>query len=340
MLKISKIKKTLVHVRTWTKFTILIVIAAFFIVGAISVFYKPVYSVSLNGEIIGYSENKSQLQEKINAYIEKGNEENVAFVDIDDLPQYKLCFSKKDVETDDEAIFNKVVEQGTTYYKYYAITVNNEEKSYVASFEEAEKVVNELKEKNSSNKEKLGILEKYETELKDFAPVETCVASLYEKPVVVTQKARATATSAYTAGMYATGQNTSTAKVNLGISVIRPVSGVLTSRFGYRWGRGHKGIDIGASKGTPIKAAAGGTVTLSQYGYNGGYGNYVIISHGNGVQTVYGHCSSLKATTGQKVSQGQVIATVGSTGDSTGNHLHFEVRVNGVAQNPLNYVSY
>ncbi|MFR0822415.1 MAG: M23 family metallopeptidase [Clostridia bacterium] len=339
MFKISKIKKTLVHVRTWTKFTILIVIAAFFIVGAISVFYKPVYSVSLNGEIIGYSENKSELQERINAYIEKGNQENVAFVDIDTLPQYKLCFSKKDVETDDEAIFNKVVEQGTTYYKYYAITVNNEEKSYVASFEEAEKVVKELKEKNSSNKEKLGILEKYETELKEFTQVETCVANLYQKPVV-TQKARSASVSSYTAGMYATGQNTSTAKVNLGISVIRPVSGVLTSRFGYRWGRGHKGIDIGASKGTPIKAAAGGTVTLSQYGYNGGYGNYVIVSHGNGVQTVYGHCSSLKVTTGQKVSQGQLIATVGSTGDSTGNHLHFEVRVNGVAQNPLNYVSY
>ena len=336
--KISRIKKTLVHIRTWTKFTILIIIAAFFIVGVISVFYKPVYSVSLNGEIIGYSENKSELQEKINIYIEKGNEDNVAFVDINELPQYKLCFSKKNIVTNDDEIFEKVIEQGTTYYKYYAIAVDNEEKSYVASFEEAEKIVNDLKEKNSSNKDKLGIIEKYETELKDFTQVETCVADLYEKPVVTT-KARSTSVSSST-GIYATGANTSTAKVELGISIIRPTSGVLTSRFGYRWGRGHKGIDIGASKGTPIKAAASGTVTLSQYGYNGGYGNYVIISHGNGVQTVYAHCNALKVSTGQKVSQGQLIATVGSTGDSTGNHLHFEVRVNGVAQNPLNYVSY
>ena len=100
----------------------------------------------------------------------------------------------------------------------------------------------------------------------------------------------------------------------------------------------HKGIDIGANKGTPIYAAASGTVYVSQYGYNGGYGNYVILSHGNGVQTLYGHCSELCVSVGEYVSQGQLIAKVGSTGDSTGNHLHFEVRVNGVAQDPQNYV--
>lgn len=334
-------KKTLAHFRTWFKFLILATLAAFFIVGAISFFYKPVYSVTLGDELIGYSENKSALQERINQYIEKGNGENVAFVEIGELPEYKLCFSKKDIVTNDEEIFNKVIEQGTTYYKYYAITVDGEEKYYVASFEEAEQVINDLKEKNSSNKDRLGMLEKYEMELKDFTTVETCVASLYEKPVVKTTTTTTRKSSgSSSAGIYATGSNTTTAKVNIGITFIRPTSGVLTSRYGARWGRGHAGIDIGAAKGTPIKAAASGTVTYSQYGYNGGYGNYLIISHGNGVQTVYGHCNTLIATTGQKVSQGQTIATVGNTGNSTGNHLHFEVRVNGVTQNPLNYVSY
>lgn len=328
MFQIGAIRRTIVHIRTWTKFTILIVIAAFLMIGAISYIYKPIYSVTLNGEFIGYSENKSKLQQKINEYIEKGNGDNIAFVEIDELPEYKLCFLKKDVCANDEEIFNKVIEQGQIFYKYYAINVGDEEKAYVSTFEEAEQVVNELKNKNSNNKDSLSIVEKYETELKEFSTVEKCVADLYVKKVVV-QSSYAVA---------ATGINTSTKKVSLGISLIRPVSGIVTSRFGSRWGSTHKGIDIGAPKGTPVKAVAGGTVTVSSYGYNGGYGNYVIISHGNGVQTVYGHCNTLNVTVGQTVSQGETIATVGNTGRSTGNHLHLEIRVNGVAQNPQNYL--
>lgn len=313
--------------RTWTKFTILITLAAFLMVGAITYIYKPTYSVTLNGEFIGYSENKSKLQQKINEYIEKGNGNNIAFVEINELPEYKLCFLKRDVAFNDDEIYNKVIEQGKPYYKYYAISVAEEEKAYVSTFEEAEQVVNELKEKNSNNKDKLSIVEKYETELEEFTDVETCVADLYVKKVVVKSYAVA-----------ATGVNTSSQKINLGISLIRPVSGTVTSRFGARWGRSHKGLDIGAAKGTPIKAAASGTVTVAQYGYSGGYGNYVMISHGNGVQTLYGHCNSLNVSVGQSVSQGQVIAYVGNTGNSYGNHLHLEIRVNGVAQNPQNYL--
>lgn len=330
MFQISVIKKTIVHIRTWTKFIILIILAAFLMIGAISYIYKPIYSVTLNGEFIGYSENKSKLQQKINQYIEKGNGDNIAFVDINELPEYKLCFLKKDLPTNDEEIFNKVVEKGQIVYKYYSINIGTEEKAYVSTFEDAEKVVNELKNKNSNNKDKLSIVEKYETELKEFSTVEKCVADLYEKKVVKK------VTTSY--AVAATGMNTSTKKVSLGISLIRPVSGTVTSRFGSRWGSTHKGIDIGAPKGTPVKAAAGGTVTVSSYGYNGGYGNYVIISHGNGVQTVYGHCNTLNVTVGQTVSQGETIATVGNTGRSTGNHLHLEIRVNGVAQNPQNYL--
>ncbi len=328
MLKISRIKKTIVHLRTWTKFTIIITLAAFLMVGAITYIYKPTYCVTLNGEFVGYSENKSKLQQRINEYIEKGNDNNVAFVEIDELPEYKLCFLKRNIEYNDEEIYNKVIEQGKPYYKYYAIIVEEEEKAYVSTFEEAEEIVNELKEKDSSNKDELSIVEKYETDLVEFTDVETCVADLYVKKVVVT--------TSY--AVAATGVNTSSQKVNLGISLISPVSGTVTSRFGTRWGKSHKGVDIGAPKGTPIKAAASGTVTVAQYGYCGGYGNYVMISHGNGVQTLYGHCNSLNVSTGETVSQGQVIAYVGNTGNSYGNHLHLEIRVNGVAQNPQNYL--
>lgn len=331
MFKISSLKKTIVQIRKCTKFAIIIAVATFLIIGIVSSFYKPIYSVTLNGELIGYSENKSKLQEKINDYIEKGNGENVAFVDINELPQYKLCLLKRDIIPNDEEIFKTVISRGTQYYKYYAITVDSEEKINVASFAEAEQSINQLKEKNSNNKDKLGIIEKYSTDLTEFANVEKVVADLYEKKVVKKTTTSGTAVAA-------TGTNTSNKVVNLGISLIRPVSGTVTSRFGSRWGRSHKGIDIGAPKGTTIKAVASGTVTVAQYGYSGGYGNYVMISHGNGIETLYGHCTSLLVSPGTYVSQGQAIATVGNTGNSQGNHLHLEIRVNGVAQNPQNYL--
>ena len=328
MFKISSLKKVVIHIRKCTKFAIVVAISIFLILGIISSFYKPIYSVSLNGEMIGYSENKTKLQERINEYIEKGNGENVAFVDISELPQYKLCLLKRNIVPNDEEIFQKVIGQGTQYYKYYAVTVDKEEKVYLASLTEAEQAIEKLKDKNSNNKDKLGVIEKYATELTEFSTIDKTVDKLYEKKVVKT----------YSVGVAATGMNTSSKVVDLGISLIRPVSGTVTSRFGGRWGKNHKGVDIGAPKGTTIVAAAAGTVTVSQYGYSGGYGNYIILSHGNGIQTLYAHCTSLLVNVGQTVSQGQAIATVGNTGNSYGNHLHLEVRVNGVAQNPQNYV--
>ena len=98
----------------------------------------------------------------------------------------------------------------------------------------------------------------------------------------------------------------------------------------------HTGIDIGASYGTDVLAAADGTVIIA--GWNNAYGNYVVINHGGGVTTLYGHNSSLNVSKGQKVSQGQVIAKVGSTGYSTGPHIHFEVQVNGSPVNPMSYL--
>ena len=122
-----------------------------------------------------------------------------------------------------------------------------------------------------------------------------------------------------------------------------PVSGRITSTFGGRRSPGgigstnHKGIDIAAPRGTPVYAADGGTVIYA--GWMSGYGYLVQISHGNGYVTYYGHNSSLTVSVGQHVYKGQQIARVGSTGNSTGNHCHFEVRYNGVARNPLKYLS-
>ena len=106
----------------------------------------------------------------------------------------------------------------------------------------------------------------------------------------------------------------------------------LTSEFGPRWGRQHSGLDLALPTGSPIYAAKGGAVSWS--GYKDSYGNLVIIDHGDGMETYYAHCSRLDVEAGQQVQAGQQIAAVGSTGNSTGPHLHFEVRVGGVAQDP------
>lgn len=116
-----------------------------------------------------------------------------------------------------------------------------------------------------------------------------------------------------------------------------PVSGSVTSWFGSRWGGFHKGIDIGASTGTAVYAFSGGKVVFSGWD-SGGYGYLVIINHGNGIETYYGHNSKLFVSAGQEIQSGDRIASVGSTGDSTGPHCHFEVRRNGTPVNPVNYL--
>ena len=121
-----------------------------------------------------------------------------------------------------------------------------------------------------------------------------------------------------------------------------PVIGPVTSEYGYRihpvYGtrKLHSGLDVSAPKGTPIAAAQSGTVIMA--GVQGGYGNCVIIDHGDGVSTLYGHMSKINVSKGQQVNRGDIVGLVGSTGTATGNHLHFEVRINGEATNPRPYL--
>ena len=117
---------------------------------------------------------------------------------------------------------------------------------------------------------------------------------------------------------------------------IWPVNGTFTSPFGFRWGRLHAGIDIAVSEGTPLRAADAGTVAIA--GWVGGYGNYVCINHGGGISTCYGHQSRLAVSVGSRVGQGEVIGYSGNTGNSTGPHLHFEVRSNGNPVDPMGYL--
>ena len=331
------IKKILIFARKSMKLTILIAVSIFLIIWAVALLFKPIYSVTINGEAVGYSKDKSKLQTRINKYMEKGeeNNSNIAFVQVDNLPEYKMCLLKRNIVTNDDEIFEKIKQSGVVYYKYYAIIEGEEEKAYVSEFSQAEEIVNKLREKESNNIDQISILEMYDTELKNFAEVDTTVAALYQQKVIIEQPAPKKVVT----GKVNTSLNISYQKVPLTLNLIKPISGIITSRFGAKSSirvSNHTGLDIGASIGTPIKAAAAGTVTFS--GYKGSYGYMVVISHSDEVETYYGHCSKLYVTAGQKVNQGDVIAAVGNTGNSTGPHLHLEIRVNGVAYNPQNYL--
>lgn len=289
------------------------------------VVYKPMYSVSLNGEFIGYTEDKSKLQKKITNYLDSGDNKNVAFVEVDDLPEYNLCLLQKGLTANDDEIFDKVVSSGVPYYKYYAILDNGEEKFYVSTYEEAEAIINELKSKNSRNQNEITYELKYETELKQFTGKDAAFAALYvETPVFKKTK------------KVVTDKNIDTNRGPLGVALIEPVRGVISSRFGSRSRGTHTGLDIATSSGTPIKAAASGTVVYA--GWKGSYGNLVVVQHTDSVKTYYAHCSKIYVNAGQNVSQGETIAAVGSTGNSTGPHLHLEIRVNDAVRNPQTYL--
>ena len=220
--------------------------------------------------------------------------------------------------------------------------------------EEVEKVKNEKEEKNkelenlkAEKEEKAANLteeqKQLEKQLSEYKAKAEEYAELERQAIAKEEAARKAAEEQ---NRKATSSNSNSAPVTtynggkLGWPC--PSSSRITSQYGYRILFGvrdfHTGIDIGASTGSNIVAAESGTVILANYGWNGGYGNYIIINHGNGITTRYAHASKLYVTAGQTVSKGEVIAAVGTTGNSTGPHLHFEVRLNGSHTNPLNYL--
>lgn len=333
---VSIFKNVVVQLRKWMKFLIILAIGLGIILFIVFSTYKPMYSVTVNGEFLGYTDDKKNLQDKINEYMKNGNESsNIAFVDIENLPEYSLCLRKKDSKANNDEIFNKIIATGVTYYKYYAIMVNTEEKYFVSTFQECENIINQLKEKNSDNIDSISYVVKYEANLQDFTSPDTVVADLYvEKP-----KPKPVYSGG--GGSVATGANIRYDKIELGISFINPVGGTPTSRFGELSSirsSYHTGLDVANPIGTPIAAAASGTVIFS--GWKSAYGQLLTIDHGNGVQTYYAHCSALYKSPGEYVNQGDIIGAVGNTGNVTGPHLHIEVRVNGVAYNPIYYFNY
>ena len=288
--------------------------------------YRPAYKVTIKGETVGYITNKEQFEQLIEEEILKPHETNVAFVDIEEMPSYEFMFIENTVQAAENEIFTKLQEVAIKTYRIYAITINNENTTYVNSREEAEEIITKIKEENTEEEIQIGMQEIFTQNI--------------EESKQAVELAKATTVAEEQLALKVEEQQKIKASTFEGVYFsVRPVTGTITSRYGSVESirsHAHSGLDIAAPSGTPIQAAAGGTVSFA--GTMGGYGNLVIIDHENGVQTYYGHCSKIYASVGDEVAAGDTIAAVGTTGFSTGNHLHFEIRKDGKTINPQRYL--
>ena len=302
-------------------------IALGLIIAIILLKYKPTYKVTLSGKEIGYVENEQNFEDRIQKEIIEMEGKNIDFVSLAEMPNYELKLVSRSEETNEEEIMLALKEDATIMYKYYAVILNNETQAFVDNIEEAEQAVNKIKEehKNDTIKLDLQITENYTENIEEVSleTVQVAQAQVEQKVSALIEE----------------DEKSKMPKVNGIILAVAPVKGQVTARFGavssVRSGA-HTGTDICCAKGTDIKAVASGTVVFAER--NGSYGNLIKIDHGNGVETWYAHCDKLYKTVGAQVNAGDVIAAVGSTGNSTGPHLHLEVRVNGVAINPQQYL--
>lgn len=307
--------------------------------------YKPAYVVTFDGENLGYVNSKKNIENTINDY-ENNKEGCIADVNISERPEFEFKFINNTVQTNEEEVLLKVKDSSVITYRMFAIKLNGETKDYVESLEQAENVVASMKEEYENEIDvDLTIEEIYTSDTPEVVEIETAKAEIGELLNTKLQEKKDDEEATQKAIKTYISRGTSTNRVskkveNLeNVTLIEPIEGRISSKFGSISSvrpSAHKGLDIAAPKGTKIKAAESGTVVFS--GKSGMYGNMVIIFHSNGIETCYAHCSALYVSVGDKVNQGEIIAAVGSTGNSTGNHLHLEIRKDGVALNPQHYL--
>lgn len=314
------IKKFKFYTKETTKYLNIVLIAIGFIISIILIKYKPMYEVKISGESIGYIENKQAINETIKNNIEDLNQANIENIELTKKPEYEFKLVEKSQEENDDEIIVALQKELEITYKYYEIASKDEVIENVEDKETAEKLVNEIKELSDSEIN-LTINEKTTNALEEVQidELEVAKANTIEKLNIDTTE--------------------EISNIN-GIKIATlPVTGTISSRYGVSSKirvSTHTGLDIATATGTPIKVIADGTVTFAAY--SGSYGYLVKVDHGNGVETWYGHTSKMLVKAGQEVKSGDTIALVGSTGNSTGPHLHFEVRINGEHLNPQKYL--
>lgn len=306
------------------------IIAFGLVVAIILIKYKPMYKVSISGEELGYVDSKLALEENIKEDIINDSNKNIEAVDLKEQPIYELKLVNRTENTEEDRIIEKVKENAIVTYKYYEVALNNNVVETVDTSKEAEELVSEIKSNGIAENINLSIVEKYTSNSEELKTNDLEVAKLnIENKVSETVKEIKEQEA----------KENAIADIN-GIKLATiPVTGTISSRYGVssRIRRSnHTGLDIAATTGTPIKVMADGVVINASY--SGSYGKLVKVEHGNGVETWYAHTSKMYVKKGQEVKAGDVIAEVGSTGNSTGPHLHLEIRINGEHINPQEYV--
>ena len=308
--------------------------------------FKFVYMVEMGGVELGLVNDKDKFEKDIKDTLEN-LEEPVVSAKLQENPKYSLrLVDKDDIDVDDNYVFAKVEEKIEKTYRYYNIKEDDKLLAKVSTTEEKDNLLKELEEakqvkdlKVEEEQTKEYYIISYE-EAKQLAStnvdnIENEKQNKLEKEKI--EKRNTNIVKNIRRGGTVSASSSSNASAMLGsLSFRRPLNSSRVSA-GYLGYPGHRGIDFPSPQGTPVMAAESGTVTTVLYS-NKSYGNRVIIDHGNGISTLYGHNSSISVSLGQKVSKGQTIAGVGSTGRSTGNHVHFEIRINGKPINPTSYV--
>lgn len=295
-----------------------------FISGMLMLKYKPVYAVTIDNTQVGYVVSKDEIEKNIEENILSYNSKNVDTVELKKTPTYELKFVDRQEKTNEQDVLIAAQKQMEITYKYYQIALNNNVIETVDAYEDAQNIIDEIKQDEKNKDVDLKIIEQTTKNAEE----------------VKTNSVEVAKTTISKAVNNETKTQDSVIGEVQGIKIaVKPISGIITSRYGVSSSirrSTHTGLDIAASSGTPIKVIADGTVTFAKY--SGSYGNLVKVSHGNGVETWYAHTSKMYVTVGQEVKAGDVIAAVGSTGNSTGAHLHLEIRINGNHVNPQNYI--
>lgn len=328
------LKPKLLHLTKEMAKVIGIVISGFLLVLAIIfIKYKPVYEVTVAGKTIGFIKEVNEFKSLIEKEVINQEGECIANISLIEEPKYELKLLNRTNNLDENELIEKIKMSDTIVtYRYYEVALNNETESYVKSLEEAENVVNKIKEEFSGDDLELNlqISEKYTESMENINTNSLEIATNNVEKVANEIKEEKKKKEEEESALAIIN--------NIKLSVL-PVTGRITSRYGESSSirkSTHTGLDIACTTGTDIKVVSNGTVTFS--GKKGSYGNLIIVDHGNGVETWYGHCSKLYAKVQDTVTAGDIVAAVGSTGNSTGPHLHFEIRINGECVNPQKYV--
>ncbi len=319
-MKFISIRKIKFYTKEILKFFNIALLSIGFIIAIVLIKYKPMYEVKISGEEVGYIESKDALNELIKNDIENYNSKNIEKVELTENPEYKLKLVEKTKENDENDVIIALQKEVEITYKYYEIASSEEVIEKVDTLETAKQIVNDIKEAT----EQEITLTVNEKTTKNIKEIKTNTLEVAENNIK--EKLNVDSTEEIT-------------NIN-GIKIATlPLTGIISSRYGAVSSirsSTHTGLDIAASIGTPIKVIADGQITFAAY--SGSYGYLVKVDHGNGVESWYAHTSKMYVKAGQEVKAGDIIAAVGNTGNSTGPHLHLEIRINGKHINPQKYL--